>query len=373
MHWSSGLIALAVVGAPVFAQVSPANPPPVEARSIDSVAGGEVRNSLTAHVRGITQDKQGNMWFATDGEGLCRYDGKTFTYFADKDGLPSNYVRTVQVDAKGDLWITSRDGLCRFDGKAFTRFEAAKAEKIQSLPAAGSLFFPSEDGVLVFDGTAVRFLGLPLDEADAAVRREDPNWNARGLNQYAVYSVHRGRDGAIWFGTESRGVCRYDGKSFTWFRDKDLDKSAVRTIFQDSRGDVWMGNSGVGLFRYDGKQLRNFGDDNGIGNRTWLQGSLIRMPGTIGDPHAITEDRDGNLWIAAFDSSVWRRNAEGMRNFTPKDGINADPVSAIYEDRDGKLWFGTFRGICTWDRQQFRPVAGASEPASSNASSPPSR
>lgn len=352
MRASVGFVAL-ISFATVLAQG------PAEVRSNGEIQAsgtarlGEDRPTLTGHVRWITQDKQGNMWFATDGEGLCRYDGKTFTYFTEKDGLPSNYVRTVQEDAKGDLWMTSRDGLCRFDGKTFTRIDASKAVKSESLPPPGSLLFPSEGGVLVYDGASVRFLGLPLDEAEVARRREDPNWNARGLNAYAVYSVHRGRDGAIWIGTESRGVCRYDGKSFTWFRDKDLGKAAVRTIFQDSHGEVWMGNSGVGLFRYDGKELRNYGDDNGIGNRTWLQGSLIRMPGTIGDPHAITEDRNGNLWIAAFDSSVWRMNADGLRNFTPKDGINDGAVSAIYEDRAGKLWFGTFRGVCTWDGKAF--------------------
>ncbi|MBN8596105.1 MAG: hypothetical protein J0L78_00360 [Planctomycetes bacterium] len=361
MRAKSALIAVLFIAAPGIAQ-TPAGHASSGGQATETVLRGENRLALGAHVRWITQDKHGNMWFATDGEGLCRYDGRTFTYFTEKEGLPSNFVRTVQEDAKGDLWITSRDGLCRFDGKTFARIEASKAEKRDSLPPSGSLLFPSENGVLVYDGTAVTFLGLPLDEAEVARRREDPNWNARGLNAYAVYSVHRGRDGAIWFGTETRGVYRYDGKSFTRYVEKELDAAAVRAVFQDSRGDVWMGNSGVGLFRYDGKELRNYGDDNGIGNRTWLQGGLIRMPGTIGDPHAIVEDRAGNLWIAAFDSGVWRINADGRRNFTFKDGLNDEAVSAIYEDRDGKLWFGTRKGVCTFDGKKFAVVGDVPKP-----------
>lgn len=355
MRAKSALIAVLFIAAPGVAQ-TPADHAGSGGQATESVLRGEERATLSAHVRGITQDQRGNMWFATDGEGLVCFDGKTFAYFTEKEGLPSNFVRTVQTDANGEFWITSRDGLCRFDGKTFTRIESAKAEKVESLPPPGSLLFPSEGGVLVFDGASVRFLGLPLDEAEAARRREDPNWRARGLNAYAVYSVHRGRDGAIWFGTESRGVYRYDGKSFTRFVEKDLNAAAVRAIFQDSRGNVWMGNSGVGLFRYDGKELRNYGDDNGIGNRTWLQGGLVRMPGTIGDPHAIAEDRDGNVWIAAFDSGVWRINADGRRNFTFKDGLNDEAVSAIYEDRDGKLWFGTRKGVCTFDGKGFAAI-----------------
>jgi len=363
MHWSSGLIALAVVGAPVFAQVSTANPPPVDARSIGRVGDGEVRNSLTAHVRGITQDQRGNMWFATDGEGLVRFDGKEFTYFTEKQGLPSNYVRTVQVDTEGTLWFTSRDGLGRFDGNAFTRVEGptngptGADSFVARPPGPDALFFPGREGVFVYDGVALRYLQLPIDPADIKTRRERP-W----FNPYAVYSVSRDVDGNVWIGTETRGVCRWDRTTFTWFREVDLDKSPVRAVFKDSRGNAWFGNSGVGLFRFDGKELRNFGDDNNIGNRTWLQGSLIRIPGTIGDPHAIVEDSKGTLWIGAFDSGVWRYDGKAMTNFTMKDGLPTDSVSAIYEDRSGKLWFGTFKGVCTFDGKKFAVVGEVPKP-----------
>ena len=33
----------------------------------------------------IIEDKKGNLWFG--GDGLCRYDGKSFTRFTTKDGL----------------------------------------------------------------------------------------------------------------------------------------------------------------------------------------------------------------------------------------------------------------------------------------------
>jgi len=261
------------------------------------------------------------MWFATDGEGLVQYDGKAFAYFTEKQGLPSNYVRTVQVDIAGNLWITSRNGLCRFDGSTFTRMDsAAKAATGENSfetrpPGHDALLFPSAfpapSGIYVQEGDSLRILPIPVDEADRAKLKANP-----GMHPYAVYVVSRDRGGSIWMGTENRGVCKWDGKTFTWFRDKELDKAAVRAVFKDSRGNAWFGNSGVGLFRFDGKELRNFGDDNNIGNRTWLQGSLIRIPGTIGDPHAIVEDSKGTLWIGAFDSGVWRYDGKAMTNFT---------------------------------------------------------
>ncbi|MBX3380402.1 MAG: hypothetical protein KF805_09925 [Phycisphaeraceae bacterium] len=330
-------------------------PVPQATAPADVALPGSVASELIAHVRSIAQDQRGNMWFATDGQGLCRWDGKSFTFFTEKEGLPNDYVRTVQIDSAGNLWITTRDGLCRFDGNIFTRVPVPPAAD-PPLLTPDLLWFESEGGAMHFDGDRVGFLRLPVEEADKNWRSEVP-----GLNPYRLYSVHKARDGTVWFGTETRGVCRWDGKSFTWLREVDLDKSVVRSIFQDARGHTWMGNSGVGLFRYDGKELRNFGDDNNIGNRTWLQGSLIRIPGTIGDPHAIMQDKDENVWIGAFDSGVWRYDGATMTNFTTKDGLPVDAVSAIYEDRAGKLWFGTRRGVCTFDGKVFAPVRGAAD------------
>ena len=33
------------------------------------------------------QDRDGNLWFSTGGEGVYRFDGKSFTNFTSKDGL----------------------------------------------------------------------------------------------------------------------------------------------------------------------------------------------------------------------------------------------------------------------------------------------
>ncbi len=149
--------------------------------------------------------------------------------------------------------------------------------------------------------------------------------------------------------------------------DLDLEKAreTLRCLFRVWKRPAALATTLDGrptTLRYDGKELRNFGDDNNIGNRTWLQGSLIRIPGTIGDPHAIVEDSKGTLWIGAFDSGVWRHDGKAMTNFTTKDGLPTDSVSAIYEDRSGKLWFGTFKGVCTFDGKSFSVVGEMPKP-----------
>ena len=82
--------------------------------SIDDGFGGVA-------VRGIVQDKEGNLWFGTEG-GVSKYDGKSFTNFTEKDGLVNNDVWSIAIDRKGIIWIGTLQGVSRFDGKEFAPF-----------------------------------------------------------------------------------------------------------------------------------------------------------------------------------------------------------------------------------------------------------
>ncbi|XZF14225.1 histidine kinase [Chitinophagaceae bacterium MMS25-I14] len=65
----------------------------------------DVRDGLpSSNVHGITQDKDGFIWFATE-SGLCRFDGIHFKVFTTNDGLPSNEVLGIWPDSKDRLWI----------------------------------------------------------------------------------------------------------------------------------------------------------------------------------------------------------------------------------------------------------------------------
>jgi len=44
------------------------------------------------------QDKNGNLWFATTGDGVYCYDGKSFKNFTVKDGLSTNAVFSILED-----------------------------------------------------------------------------------------------------------------------------------------------------------------------------------------------------------------------------------------------------------------------------------
>src|ERR1700744_2323724 len=57
------------------------------------------------------QDKAGNLWFGTTGDGVYRYDGKSFTNFTMKDGLDTNQIFSIMEYKIGNIWFGSRNGI----------------------------------------------------------------------------------------------------------------------------------------------------------------------------------------------------------------------------------------------------------------------
>ena len=287
-------------------------------------------------VRALLQDKKGNYWFATNGDGLYRYDSHTLTHFTEKDGLCNNNVWAIQEDATGNLWLNTGSGLCRFDGRSFFN---ATATLTNALPGKApyqkeGLFFNREGEMYHFDGKA--FTRFSISPASYTT---DPH----NLNRpYGAYCTLVDRAGNLWFGTDQKGVCRYDGKSFTYFTEKGLDRGAVRSIFQDKKGYLWFGNNVFGLFRYDGKTITNFTEEKGLGNLDFQQKKRASdKMGTLARVWTITEDARDNLWIGTIDAGVWRYDGKHLTNYTTKDGLGSNAINTIYKDKKGSLWFLT--------------------------------
>ncbi len=154
----------------------------------------------------IIKDSSGNMWFATRGYGVFKYDGKTFTHYTKKDGLADNDVYDIFEDRNGNIWFgTMFGGLCWFDGEQFVKHT----------------------------------------EHDSRT----------GYGEVCI--IYQDSTGNIWFSSEGYGVYRYDGTStVNYFREQGLDVIAVQAIFEDNKGQLWVGGGG-GLYRFNGKSFIN--------------------------------------------------------------------------------------------------------------------
>jgi hypothetical protein len=338
------VVALVLIAAlPACAAGQDKSPPTRSAPKANSndqkapVAKGEIVSELGKSVMYVFQAKNNDYWFGSNDRGVYRYNGKTIVNFTTKDGLCSNQIRGIQEDKSGNIYFTTYEGISKFDGRAFTTLSvsgSSSATEWKNQPD-DLWFVGAQDAGVVYryDGESLHRLEFPKtklgDEHFAKMPRSKfPN---AIYSPYDVYYILRDSKGNLWFGTTCVGVCRFDGKDFRWLTDSTLVEAPVRSILEDRKGNFWFSYSGHASF--DGfRAVKDFGK---------LQ---ERAEGTIVEGMSIIEDDNGNLWTAALRAGVFKYDGKQKIGYPIKEGDTAIEVFAVYKDNRGILWLGTHSG-----------------------------
>lgn len=347
------LITIILIGIlTTFASCNNQNKQPTEQKP-DQIANnilGKTVSSIGKNIRCIFKDSKHNYWFSTNEEGVFKYDGKSIIQFTDKDGLCSNSIWYIQESIDGIIWFKTEKNTCSFDGKQFSTPQTLNEVSAISDIKASKLLID-----YYHDGKQLNKFQLP---------KTSPLTNNNNYHTpYFIYCTFKDSKGNIWFGTDSRGVCMYDGNKFTWLNDKELGV-AIRSIFEDKNGNIWIGNNGYGLFRYDGKTITNITKQYKLENPDFLK-SLKSKEGTLARVWAITDDIQGNLWIGTIDNGIWKYDGNKFTNYTTKDGLTSNNIGTIYRDINETILIGTDGGgITKYDGKTFAPFTTKSSTVS---------
>jgi ligand-binding sensor domain-containing protein len=136
-------------------------------------------------IHSMTEDKSGNIWFATRRHGVCIYDGKKFTSFKGNEVLGRFSPITILEDKKGIIWLGTEDA-----------------------------------GVFSYDAHLNEKVGQARLNDKVGQGKTFKNYTtADGLVNNSVRSILEDDEGNLWFGTRGFGLSRFDGKIFTTFSE----------------------------------------------------------------------------------------------------------------------------------------------------------
>ncbi len=342
------------------------------------------------------RDHAGNLWFGTSGNGVSKYDGKSFTNFNSSNGLIHNLINCITEDSHGNIWFGTYGGISVYDGRSFNNYTTDQGlsdndiSKIledkegniwicstkgvsrikQGKDVTGEISFinygPDEgldcvsvddviqdsQGILWFATDNGVYKYIPVEESKNGIAFKNYSKSC-GLEGIFVKCIAEDQDGVLWFGT-SKGVSSYDPSkeaigeiAQTHFTATNgLVSNNLRCITVDIYGNIWIGTAG-GVSEYNKKEdtFLNITTKQGLTNNIVC---------------SITADDAGSLWFGTLGGGLCRYDGKSIISFTAKQGLPGTVVYAVTEDHHGNLWFGTNdAGITKYNRDK-QGIAGKS-------------
>ena len=287
-------------------------------------------SSKLGSVYTIKEDRKGNVWLGTKGDGLFKAtprDKSRRSYVlrnykndvADNNSLSSNLVYSVIEDRKGRIWVGTLGGginlFTQFGGKegfmncsnTFHNYPFSWAKVIRHLceDSQGRIWIGTSNGLLIFN----------------------PDQKVNGSYQFNAYQKIRG-----------------DRSS--------LGNNCVQYIYQDKSGQMWVGTFGGGLNKViagkgSSMSFDIFTTEQGLSNDVIL---------------SITSDQQHNIWVATERGlSKFNPRSKTFKNYDSFDGLPKAGFSeaTCFAAADGKLYFG-----CTDGYLSFNPLTIANKKTS---------
>jgi ligand-binding sensor domain-containing protein len=168
-------------------------------------------------VRNMTQDDHGNLWLATENQGVLCYTGGSFKHYTAADGLGSDKTQCVIQDKNGAIWIGATGGGLIYhnpmrqvtpNGKPFSRYSEEKGSNEVGklyLDKAGNLWVAVRGGVRRYSADIVFSRNNMLQPGIGYTNF----YTAEGLSNCCVQSIFEDRSGNVWFGSGA-GLFRLD-------------------------------------------------------------------------------------------------------------------------------------------------------------------
>ena len=356
-------------------------------------------DSIKSNVNHIAEDRDGNLWLSTVGQGIFKYNiSKHYLEhyeFKDADGL----MASVLIDSENQIWAVTNWGdptvsrlnkadnkfapfpityetseydsnslvmledsehalwlgtwecglqkIDRYTGKATVYLHPSDGEgatHIHSLMeyAPHQLLIGSDDGLLLFNTLTCEHQLFTEDET-----------SPYSLSNRFVYPIVKDREGGIWIGTYYGGVnyLSPNAGQFECFAHSRFFNSVNGTVIgrfcEDTYGHIWIASDDGGLSRFSpkDKQFVHYMPDE--------HGNSL----SYHNVHALCLDGD-DLWIGTYtgevnvlnlQTGVFKVYTSHQDNPTTLDGASS---YAIFKDREKRIWVGSMSGVNLYNRTE---------------------
>lgn len=306
----------------------------ISIREVDWYNRNEVINTAM-------EDKSGIIWLGTN-SGLYKLDRNKYQFRKIAAGplkasITDNYVRSVLVDDKDNLWVGFRgNAVNRLSGDNVLTSYYLKGKWGQVIDKYivntmyqlrnRNILFGTAQGVFIGNDITNTLIPFAPDVLPDTLAE--------------IWSLYQDKGGNIWIGTRIMGLYIFNPSSKKLVHYKYLpgvagsvSDSSVWNILKDRNGEVWLGTD-YGLCRVINPQdisnlsfeRYNFGDNPPL--HVWN----------------IAESKEGKLYIGTIGEGLYEISPDRLQAIKHVD-FPADILASMAFDDAGNLWAGSTNGL----------------------------
>ncbi len=284
-------------------------------------------------------------------------------HFSEKDGLPQSVFTGVIQDYKGYIWICSWNGLCRYDGYSFTHYKAHQGDNsplsnnrilsIRETTDGNILCKFHKNSCFLFKRDEKRFIALPKDVKFTGDRFRPTIQQTKQIKDLPEYKnietriLYKDRQGGFWVFTHS-GLDRvvFGKKRIAPVKMCPDGEEFIRCIFRYDKDNIFVAdkNGFICILDNEGNTKGYLRGDGSVSNVRCSFGANV---------YCMFRDSHDFLWIGTKPNGLFRLSPLNNGKFNVKafiknkensNGINCNSIYAIKEDLYGHILVGTYGG-----------------------------
>ncbi|MBS1553066.1 MAG: histidine kinase [Bacteroidetes bacterium] len=324
----------------------------------------------SSQVYEMLQDSDGYMWFAT-ANGVSRFDGHKFKNFTSSDGLNSNSIITLTEGSDGGIYFGNEyKGFNKYAGGRIEKFSnqsaqnpviigmftegdqlysyyannICKVSKDTSLNLFENLFYSDSNMVnkviRLNNGSVLAATKKGLYKLE---NQELKKISISGLKEQIFYWICADTDNNILLGAKNKIYEINNSELLRTIKVDLFENNNVMRLFKDSKGNIWFSivNKGFYLIRKGTGSIEN------IGLKTGIEKTIVNN---------FLEDNEGNIWVSTYGEGVYCLNHLYLNNFSQKDGLSNNKITAIGKDHSDRMFIGTLDGLNVLEDNRFTVV-----------------
>lgn len=310
--------------------------------------------------------KDGTIWFGCE-KGLVVYSNGKFSEYADSDSIQK--INKIISDREGNIWIaTDRNGVGKLTHGKFRMTKLKSSVNAIAQDKENRIWVGTDEGLLCYDqddypleneltemtkGIRIRHVGLAQNGDILVSCYTEPGQLRYGKNGIESWTIDDGlsgnkvrvaietKPGELYVGTTTGlSVIHSDGSMRSFRQPDGLENEYVMCIYKDTNDVVWVGTDGCGIYLFkDEKIIGHINSDNG------LAGNIV---------FKIMQDRDRSYWISTGSGITWFPSYDSRtgiptvyRQINSETGINSDSVFQLVPDNEGNVWLISNYGVAS--------------------------